>query len=550
MTMPASQQPEFEPQASYPAIRLAGGSGVPKVFQGNRIGVGWASFRNTDNWLIGGEGSDGNIVIAPRGGIWVQGTQRTVVRGNLAYHVYYGGWSQGNVMEVDGSDDLVIEHNVVGGGSWPIRSLGGTLRYNLVLDAGHQWLWVTGDDAAVHHNVFAGGDADVAGIWAIYGPQNVDIYNNTIDTLGRAGARPFQVEAGSSVSFRSNAIVTRDAPAVQVAGTLDADYNLFSGQAGTPRNYSDDRKPAHDVGALNAQVDPRFSEGPEPWRHAWEDLWTRRISVAQVLANYRERYRPAAGSPLVDAGEPSIAGNDIGAVGAGAPAGDDLFGLLGGGDLFADARLFAMQQYRDFLGREGDPAGIAYWAAQIDSGAMSRGQVIEAFFGSPEFQGAIAPVARLYFAYFLRIPDYGGLDFWIGYYRAGNPLEAISDFFAASAEFQARYGSLDNAAFVNLVYQNVLGRAPDAGGFAFWKGQLDTGSMTRGQVMLGFSESPEYRQSSESEVYVTMMYIGMLRRAPDPGGFAYWVGYRDAGNPGLALIDGFLASQEYRGRFE
>jgi alpha-tubulin suppressor-like RCC1 family protein len=218
-------------------------------------------------------------------------------------------------------------------------------------------------------------------------------------------------------------------------------------------------------------------------------------------------------------------------------------------DVFASARLFSMQQYRDFLAREGDAGGIAFWVSQVSGGAMSRGQVIESFFGSPEFQGTIAPVARLYFAYFLRIPDYAGIDFWIGYYRAGNPMQAISDFFAQSGEFQALYGALDNGAFVDLVYQNVLGRAPDPDGLAFWKGQLDAGQMTRGQVMLGFSESEEYRNAIFSSVYVTMAYIGMLRRAPEQGGFDFWVGYMNAGNPGLALLDLFLAAPEYRERF-
>ena len=218
-------------------------------------------------------------------------------------------------------------------------------------------------------------------------------------------------------------------------------------------------------------------------------------------------------------------------------------------DVFGNARLFVMQQYRDFLSREGDAGGINAWVNNINSGVQSRGQVIESFFGSQEFQGTIAPVARLYFAYFLRIPDYSGLNFWIGYYRAGNSLDAISNAFAGSAEFQSRYGALDNAGFVNLVYQNVLGRAPDAGGFAYWKGRLDGGFMTRGQVMLGFSESEEFRLSSDSKVYVTMMYFGMLRRAPDQGGFDFWVNYRNGGNSGLALIDGFLGSPEYRNRF-
>jgi len=93
----------------------------------------------------------------------------------------------------------------------------------------------------------------------------------------------------------------------------------------------------------------------------------------------------------------------------------------------------------------------------------------------------------------------------------------------------------------------VLGRPPDGPGLAYWTQQVNSG-MTRGQMMVQFSESPEYRVSIESEVFVTMMYTGMLRRAPDAGGFDYWVGQRDHGTA-QGLIAGFLASQEYRSRF-
>ncbi len=217
-------------------------------------------------------------------------------------------------------------------------------------------------------------------------------------------------------------------------------------------------------------------------------------------------------------------------------------------DVFGSARLFAMQQYRDFLGREGDPAGVDFWTGQVGT-AQTRAQVTEAFFNSSEFQGSIAPVARLYFAYFLRIPDYSGLSFWAGYYRDGNPLANIANFFAQSTEFTTAYGSLSNGDFVTLVYNNVLGRAPDAGGLAYWKGQLDTNARTRGQVMLGFSESEEFRAAMAAEVFVTMTYMGMLRRAPEQGGFDFWVDYLEGGSSGLALIGGFLGSTEYRLRF-
>ena len=129
-----------------------------------------------------------------------------------------------------------------------------------------------------------------------------------------------------------------------------------------------------------------------------------------------------------------------------------------------------------------------------------------------------------------------------------------SDAFAGSVEFQQRYGALSNGEFVNLIYQNILGRAPEPDGYNFWKGKLDSDQSTRGQVMIGFSESEEYRQMMNSEVFVTMIYMGMLRRGPEEDGFNFWVNAMDlnVGNPAieLDLINGFLSSPEYANRFQ
>lgn len=102
-------------------------------------------------------------------------------------------------------------------------------------------------------------------------------------------------------------------------------------------------------------------------------------------------------------------------------------------------------------------------------------------------------VARLYLAYFLRQPDAGGLAFWVDRCnRRISSLVDISDAFAGSPEFKLRYGALDNAAFVTLVYRNVLGRDPDQAGLQASIDFLGRGAR-RGEVMLGFSESPEFK---------------------------------------------------------
>lgn len=215
-----------------------------------------------------------------------------------------------------------------------------------------------------------------------------------------------------------------------------------------------------------------------------------------------------------------------------------------------DNTAFVRQVYLDFLNREPDVAGLQYWAGELTAGRRIKAQVVEEYLLSTEFQGKIAPVARLYFAYFNRIPDYNGLMYWVNEYASGNrTLNDISDFFAVSDEFQTTYGSLNNAQFVNLVYLNVLGRAADPGGLAYWTNELDTAAKTRGQVMTGFSESNEYQTLMSSEVYVTMTYIGLMRRSPDQGGYNYWVGQMDGGRSGQDLINGFLVSPEYQGRF-
>lgn len=102
-------------------------------------------------------------------------------------------------------------------------------------------------------------------------------------------------------------------------------------------------------------------------------------------------------------------------------------------------------------------------------------------------------INRLYSAYFIRQPDEGGFGYWMGNFSSGVwNLDRMSNFFAQSDEFVATYGGLDNGQFVDLVYNNVFGRPADAGGREFWLGQLDRGEITRGRMLISFSESPEY----------------------------------------------------------
>lgn len=102
-------------------------------------------------------------------------------------------------------------------------------------------------------------------------------------------------------------------------------------------------------------------------------------------------------------------------------------------------------------------------------------------------------IYRLYQAAFARSPDEGGFRYWIEQHDSNNQnVNSISSFFISSQEFKTKYGSnLVNSQFVDLLYQNVLGRSGEAGGTSYWNNELNNGHQTKDQVLLGFAISPE-----------------------------------------------------------
>ncbi|MDP3700764.1 MAG: DUF4214 domain-containing protein [Hylemonella sp.] len=107
-----------------------------------------------------------------------------------------------------------------------------------------------------------------------------------------------------------------------------------------------------------------------------------------------------------------------------------------------------------------------------------------------DHKGNAGMAYRLYQAAFNRTPDKAGLGFQMHEMDVGVSLQAVAQNFINSPEFARTYGALNNTQFVNQLYTNVLHRAADAGGLSYHAGNLAAG-MSRAQVLMGFSESPE-----------------------------------------------------------
>ena len=216
---------------------------------------------------------------------------------------------------------------------------------------------------------------------------------------------------------------------------------------------------------------------------------------------------------------------------------------------FASVPAFASQVAADF-GLPAPAAGdLATLTAALDAGSVEPEFAVRAAADGPTWRNQLDPVIRLYSAYFGRLPDPSGLRYWMARRAAGTPIARISATFAASSEFKRKYGSLTDRAFVELVYQNVLGRAGDPGGIAYWTRRIAMRTTSRGQLMASFSESVEHLRRRDALVQTVGLYWGMLQRVPTPTEVQTWTGPNPPGDE-AALARTLLTSAEYLARLD
>lgn len=108
-----------------------------------------------------------------------------------------------------------------------------------------------------------------------------------------------------------------------------------------------------------------------------------------------------------------------------------------------------------------------------------------------DINGSAGQIYRLYQAAFDRVPDVGGLAFWLARTDVGDSMMQIANYFSQNKEYIDLYANTSNEQFVTKLYEHVLDRAPEGGGYDFWVGNLNSGATNRDEVLTMFSESPE-----------------------------------------------------------
>jgi hypothetical protein len=265
-----------------------------------------------------------------------------------------------------------------------------------------------------------------------------------------------------------------------------------------------------------------------------------------------------------------------------------------------NAGFFVREQYVDFLNREPDAGGLAFWTDQMTHCGnpdlnVCRINVSAAFFQSIEFQDTGFLVYRIYKTAFgdgsgssnltgtprtISVPVIRLNQFLPDTQRIGQgvvvnvgnwqqQLEAnkvsFAEEFVQRPSFLSRYPlTMTPAAFVDALNATAASGAASGAVPPATRDQLvsdlNAGIQTRAQVLLAIAGNSNMVSAEKNRAFVLMQYFGYLRRnpndAPDIGldytGYEFWLNKLNQFNGNFVaaeMVNSFLVSDEYRRRF-
>jgi hypothetical protein len=266
----------------------------------------------------------------------------------------------------------------------------------------------------------------------------------------------------------------------------------------------------------------------------------------------------------------------------------------GGPNPIDNAEAFVEQLYRDFLNRQPDSTGVAFWTAQITSCgtnaaciSQARVNVAAAFFLSIEFNQTGYLVERLYKtsygnangsstlggAHSLPVPIVRLNEFLPDTQKIGqglivgqvgwetvlenNKVAFVNEFVLRSRFTNAYPAGMAAATFVDTLNTNA-GNPLSTTERNQLVSDLSGGVKTRAQVLRTIAEHQNLFNAEFNRAFVLMQYIGFVRRNPndapdtDYTGFDFWFTKLNQFNGDYQkaeMVKAFITSTEYRQRF-
>ena len=228
---------------------------------------------------------------------------------------------------------------------------------------------------------------------------------------------------------------------------------------------------------------------------------------------------------------------------------------------------FVRQQYLDFLGREPDAGGLAYWTSELNKCGTNalclnerRIDISAAFFVEEEMQQRGSFIYRIYRGALGRQLSYAEFNTDRQQLVSGDNLDQNKASFALQfvqrPEFAQRYsGKLTGESFVDALITNIKqSEGVDLSGersqlLAKYNGG-SSASESRSLALREAIENASFREAEYNPSFVLMEYFGYLRRDPEQDGYRFWLNVLNQ-TPGnyRGMVCSFLTSAEYQARF-
>ncbi|WEJ60249.1 DUF4214 domain-containing protein [Devosia sp. FJ2-5-3] len=113
-----------------------------------------------------------------------------------------------------------------------------------------------------------------------------------------------------------------------------------------------------------------------------------------------------------------------------------------------------------------------------------------------------AAIQGIYVALFGRPADPAGLAYWAGVTKNGADLSEMLRVLPSLAEYTDQYAGKTPDQVITTVYQNLFGRAPDAEGLAFFKGQLASGAQTLATIAVNIMQGAQGADKADVDAKV------------------------------------------------
>ncbi|MGO9094328.1 MAG: SBBP repeat-containing protein [Bryobacteraceae bacterium] len=209
----------------------------------------------------------------------------------------------------------------------------------------------------------------------------------------------------------------------------------------------------------------------------------------------------------------------------------------------AENERFVDLMYFGFLGRQPTAAELSAQLAALAGGLSWTGLAVN-LFNSAEFNNGGRFAAGVYVGILGRDADYSG---WL-FQRSALIDGAISQTqlvanFLNSLEYQMKYGTPTDNAYVLLLYQNVLRRAPSSTELAAQLALLSSGT-SRTQLAINFLTSAEFQQNSGPTLTAFLQYACILLRDAEQWERDYWSNLMTGGMTVSQVFFDFVNSAE------